>query len=148
MDERYKGDHFVFGVNSPWARRIYGEGVVEDSCVIFQKENGVLVPRGNNSKEWMTVNTDNPPRVNEAIEYFLQEGIGKVFTVDMPLDGSELWGLLNTYTPGDWNYEEDPWPPAEIYFAKSGGKWRGGFLDLEGKIEIIYLTSEDLYLKD
>ena len=69
MEKNYEGEYFIFGVNSPHAVMVYGDGARENSCVVFQKVEGVLVPRGEDSRRWIRADTDEPPDRAKAIKY-------------------------------------------------------------------------------
>lgn len=125
----YEGEYFVFGVNSPNARFCYGEDEMTDSCVVFRKEQGKLVPVGEESRIWMSGGDDSTPKIKDAVRYFRRKGIEKAFTADVPFDG--LWGLVSAYAPKDWDYDEDPAPPAEVYFARRSFMGEGDGIEIE-----------------
>ena len=115
----YEGKYFIFGINSPHARMVYGEEAMDDSCIVFQKKGDNLIPIGEDSIRWETLGTDNPPRTEDAINLLERLGVTEVFTTAIMEHDKGLWGLINEYAPEDWDYAKDPSPPAEVYFPFS-----------------------------
>jgi len=134
----HEGRYFVFGVNSPCSRMVSGDDSQRDTCVIFQKIGDLLVPAGDDSKRWARLQTDVTPWRKNAIKFFKRKKIREVLTTDIPYPRNELWGLENTFAPEGWDYDEDPWPPAEVSFA-IGERPGIYYLDHEETIRVRYV---------
>jgi len=116
--EDYNDQYFIFSVNCPDTRRVYGEEVLERNGVLFQKRD-LLIPIGIDTIGWMNVSTDQLPRLEEdIIPELLRREVKQAFTTSLvEYPNASLWGLSNLYAPSEWNYELDKFPPAEIYFS-------------------------------
>ena len=68
--------------------------------------------------EWLNFGTDRPPQIDEALELIKKSNIEKLFTTSLnDYDGSSLWNLCNHKVSEIHDYEKDPYPDADVYFA-------------------------------
>jgi len=69
-------------INSPHARRVYGEEVQINSCLLCLKVKGSgFVPIGEESRLWMSTGTDKPPQIRETIKV-MKKGRINLFEID------------------------------------------------------------------
>lgn len=122
MEKRYLEQYFIFSVNSSHSSRIYGEDVVDNSCLLYINRDNILQPVGDSTTAWASIDTDKPPQFEEVLGDILGLRVPNLFTTSlMSYPNTELWGLFNEYMDGEY-IEQDELPSGEIYFSVSEDK--------------------------
>lgn len=116
----YEGEYFVFSVNSPLFRSIYGEKTPYESCLLFQKYNGKLVPSCKNTEEWVNYDIDEPSKLSDTLEEIINKKIKSLYTTSLyHYPENKLWGLQSVYPPKGLDSHINHIISSRIYFEAS-----------------------------